>query len=55
MVCRDPKPSDTPSNSDSKLAIPVADDSTKEEEKQDADCVFCVGRFSEYHSVEEWI
>jgi hypothetical protein len=26
-----------------------------EEVEQDADCVFCTGRFSEDHNVEEWI
>jgi len=51
--CQDPTPSDTPSDSDSDLTVPFADDSTEEEE-QDADCVFCTGRFSEDHNVEEW-
>jgi len=50
VVCRDP----TPSDSDSDLAVPFADDST-EEEKQEADCVFCIRRFSEDHDGEEWI
>ena len=36
------------------LAVPFADDSTEEEE-QDADCVFCTGRFSEDHNGKEWI
>ena len=49
-VCRDPTPSDTPSLSDTDLAVP-----TEEEEDQDADCVFCTGRFSEDHNLEEWI
>jgi hypothetical protein len=53
VVCRDPTPSDTPSDSDTDLTIPFAEDSTKDEE-QDADCVFCTGRFSEDHIVEEW-
>jgi hypothetical protein len=44
-VCRDPTPSVTPSVSDTDLTVPFADDSTEEEE-QDADCVFCAGRFS---------
>jgi hypothetical protein len=48
-VCRDPNSSDTPSDSDTDLAVPFADDSTEEEE-QDADCVLCTGRFSEDHS-----
>jgi len=26
-----------------------------EEEEQDADCVFCTGRFSDYHNGEEWV
>jgi hypothetical protein len=53
VVCRDPTPSDTPSDSDTDLTVPFADDSTEEE--QDADCELCTGRFSEHHSVEEWI
>jgi hypothetical protein len=54
-VCRDRTPSDIPSDSDTELAVPLADDSTVEDEEQDADCVFCTGRFSEDHSGEEWI
>jgi hypothetical protein len=53
-VCRDPNPSDTPSDSDTDLAVPFAGDSTEEEE-QDADCVLCTGRFSEDHNGEELI
>jgi len=53
-VSRDPTPPDTPSDSDTDLAVPFADDSTEEEE-QDADCVYCTGRFSEDHNGEEWI
>jgi hypothetical protein len=53
-VCRYPTPSATPSDLDTDLVVPFDDDST-EEEKQDADCVFCTGRFSEYRNVEEWI
>ena len=30
-VCRDPTPSDTPSDSDTDLAVPFADDSTEED------------------------
>ena len=45
-VCRDLTPSDTPSDSDTDLNVPFADDSTEAEE-QDAECVFCTGRFSE--------
>ena len=52
-VCRDPAPSDTPSYSDTDLAIPVADDSMEGDEEQDADCVFCTGRFSEDHNGED--
>jgi hypothetical protein len=54
VVCWDPSPSDTPSNLDFDLTVPFAEDSTEEEE-QDADCVFCTGRLSEDHNVEEWI
>jgi len=36
------------------LTVHFADDS-KEEEEQDADCVFCTGRFSEDHNGEEWM
>jgi hypothetical protein len=43
-----------PSDSDTDLAVPCADDSTEEEE-QDSDCVYCTGRFSEDHNGEEWI
>jgi len=53
VVCRDPNPFVTPSDSDTDLAVPFTDDSTEEEEEeQDADCVFCTGRFSEVHNVE---
>ena len=54
MVCRDPTPSDTPSDSGTDLTLPFVDDSTEEEE-QDADSVFCIGRSSVHHNVEEWI
>ena len=50
-VCQELTPSDTPSNLDTDLTVPFADDSTEEEEK-DADCVHCTGRFSEYHKVK---
>jgi hypothetical protein len=43
-VCWDPNPSDL----DTELAVP-------EDEKKDADCVYCAGRFSEDHNWEEWI
>jgi len=54
MVCRDPTPSDTPSDSDTDLTVPFYEDSTAEEEES-ADCVFCTGRLSEDHDVEECI
>ena len=53
-LCRDPTLSDTLSDSETDLTVPFADDSTEEQE-QDADCVFCTGRLSEDHNVEEWI
>jgi hypothetical protein len=37
--------SDITSDLDAELAVPVADDSTGEDWEQDADCVFCTGRF----------
>ena len=52
-VCRDPPPSDTPSDSDTDLAVPFADNSTEEDEERDADFVFCTGRFSEDHNGED--
>jgi hypothetical protein len=52
VVCRDATPSDIPSDSDTDLTVPFADDSTEEEEK-DADCLFCTGRISEDHNVQE--
>jgi len=54
VVCRDPTPSDAPSDSDTDLTVAFADDST-EEEGQDADFVFSTGCFFEDHNVEEWI
>jgi hypothetical protein len=54
-VCRNLTPSDTPLDSDTELAAPLADDSTEEDEEQDTDCVFCTGHFSEDHNGEEWI
>jgi hypothetical protein len=54
VVCRDPTPPDIPSDSDTDLTVPFAYDSTEKGE-QDADCVFCTGRFSEDHNTEEWI
>jgi len=35
------------------LAVPFADDSMEGDEEQDADCVFCAGRFSEDHNGED--
>ena len=52
-VCREPSPSDTPSDSDTDLAVPFADDLTEADEEQDANCAFCTGRFSEIHSGED--
>ena len=52
-VCQDPAPSDTPSHSEIDLAVPFADISTEGDEEQDADCVFCTGRFSEDHNGED--
>jgi len=54
VVCRDPTSSVTPSDSDTGLTVPFADDSTEEEE-QEADCVLFTCRFSVDHNVEEWI
>jgi hypothetical protein len=54
-VFRDPTTSDTPSDSDTDLAVPLADDSTEEDMEKDADCVFCTGRFSEDSNAEEWV
>jgi len=51
-VCRNQTPSDTSSDSDTDLAVPFADVSTDGDEEQDADCVFCTGRFSEDHNGE---
>ena len=50
MVCRDPTSSDTPSDSETDLAVPFDDDSTEEEEQDDD-----TGRFSEERKGEEWI
>jgi hypothetical protein len=54
MVCWDPTPSDTPSDSNTELAVPLSDDSTEAVEEQDGDCVFCTGRFSEDYNGEAW-
>jgi len=48
-ICRDPTPSDIPSDSNTALAVPFADDAIEKEEPN-ADCVLCIGRFSEDHS-----
>jgi hypothetical protein len=50
-VCRDPAPSDTPSDSDTDLSIPFADDSREEEEKTMIVCTVLV--FSLKTSVEK--
>ena len=52
-VCRDPALSDTPSDSDIDLAVPFADDLMEGDDEQDADCVFCIGRFSEDHNGDD--
>ena len=46
-VCWVQTPYDTSSDSDTDLTIPFTDDSTEDDEEQDAECVFCTGRFSE--------
>jgi hypothetical protein len=51
-VCQAPTLSDTPSDSDTDLAVPFDDDSMEEE---DADSAYCTGHFSEDHKREEWI
>ena len=51
-VCRDPSSSDAPSDSDTDVAVPFADDSMEGDEEQEADCVFCTGCFSEDYNVE---
>ena len=53
LVCRDPAPSDTSSDSETDLAVPFADDSMEGDEEQDADCVFCTGRFPEDYNGED--
>ena len=54
-VCWDPNPSDTPSDSDIELTIPLADDATEEGKEQDVNCLYCTGRFSEDHNGGDWI
>ena len=41
-VCWDPTPSGTSSDSETKLAIPLADDATEEDGERDADYLYCV-------------
>jgi hypothetical protein len=53
-VCRDPPPSNNPSDSGTELTVPLANVSTEEDE-QDADCAYCTSRFSEDHNGEESI
>ena len=52
-VCRDPTPSDLPSESDTDLAVSFTDDSMEGDGEQDADFVFCSGHFSEDHNGED--
>ena len=52
-VCWDPTPSDTPSHSDTELAVRFADDSKEGDREQDTDFVFCPSRFSEDHNGED--
>ena len=54
MVCWNPTPSDTSSDSDSDLTVPFGDNTT-EEGDQDADFVLSTGSFSEDPNGEEWI
>jgi hypothetical protein len=54
-VCRHPAPSDTTPDSDTELAVAVADDSTEVDDEQDADCLYCTGHFSEDHNGEDWM
>jgi len=53
-VCRDSPPSNSPSDADSELAVPL-DNASTEEDEQDADCAYCTSRFSEDHNGEDWI
>jgi len=48
-----PAPSDSPSVSDSELAVPVSDDSIVEDYENDPSCLYCIGRFSEDRSGED--
>ena len=48
--CWGPAPSDTPSDSETELAISLADDATEED-----DFLYCIGRFSEDRTGEDWI
>jgi len=43
----------TPSDLDTDLAVHFTYNSMEEDEEQDADCVFCTGRFSEDHNGED--
>jgi len=54
-VCRDPTPSDTPSDSDTYLTVPFADNSIEEYEEQDADFLYCTCSFSEDRKRKDWI
>jgi len=54
-VCRDPTPPDNPTDSDTDRVVPFADDSTEEDEEQEADCPCGTGRLSEDYSGEQWL
>jgi len=45
--------SNTPSDSDTGLAVPFTDDSTEEDVEQDADFVFSTGHFYVDHNGED--
>jgi hypothetical protein len=51
----DATPSDSTPDSDTELAVTVADDSTEVDDEQDADCLYCTGRSSGDHNGEDWI
>jgi len=53
VVFHYPTASENPSVSDTDKTALFVDYSTEEEE-QDADFVFCIYRFSEEHTVEDW-
>jgi hypothetical protein len=51
----DPTPSETTPDWDTQLVVAVADDSTEVHDEQDADSLYCTGRFSEDHNGEDRI